>query len=277
MSCEQVESKLALNDAVEEAAAEEAFHADMDMEAEGGPGHFHLGHEMRAGFILCKDWKSKLPDCATIEESGDSYPKTITITFGEDCVGRYGQKRNGKMVIEVSAPLTEEGATRTVRFEGVARGDHKMEGLRVIKNIGKNATGNVVFYVSGTRTITGEKGTGKHESNGQIEFIAGLDTEDCYDNAFKVTGEAIVTLPNGDTRTRKITEALVKEADCKHFVSGKIEVDGKRGTASIDFGNGDCDSKATVIRDGESREIDLDNPPKRRGPRGRGHGRGDKE
>lgn len=59
--------------------------------------------------------------------------------------------------------------------------------------------------------------------------------------------------------TSKTLEPLIKNYICRWIVKGKIGIaKSNTDTAVIDYGNGDCDNKATITINGLSKEITLD-------------------
>lgn len=265
VSCsDSIESNLTDNEFL--AAEEEAFIS----ECEEGAGHyadFMLAEELRGEG--CAAWVRKIPECATVTESGEGYPKTTIIEFGEDCKDKHGRSRSGKVVIVESDDMKNVGATRTVTFEHFGLENHSMKGVKTITNKGKNSNGNYVFERSSEVNGSGPKGDFTRTSTGEIEWLAGFDTDDCYDNVLSITGSSSTLKDGEEMGSRVISEPIIRNFDCKHPIAGVVEMDGKRGKATMDFGDGTCDSIATVTKDGEAKEIDLD---KRRGKHGKKRG-----
>ena len=77
-------------------------------------------------------------------------------------------------------------------------------------------------------------------------------------------GSGSGTCHNGNTRTMTITTPLLVDRTCGYITQGVIEMSSEDKSGSIDFGDGTCDDVAVVTRDGESREIDLDEHRARR-------------
>lgn len=208
-----------------------------------------------------------LPECATVTESGDSYPQTITIDFGDGCEGERGRTKSGQIVITLSAPLEELGATRTVTFNNFAVNGHPVTGSRVTTNIGSES-GYMTFTREVNMEIETDRGTITRTFSGQKQWIAGFDTETCDDNVFLLSGAGSGTCHKGGERTMTITTPLRVDRTCGYISEGVIEFASDKHNGSIYFGDGTCDNVATVTRDGETREIDLDEHRARR-PRGR--------
>lgn len=224
-------------------------------ECSGNHADFHMAKEL--GYDICGDWKSKLPECAVVTESGDGYPKTITIEMGDDCEGKHGRKRSGKTVITLSDDMKNEGAVRTVSFQHQGMEDHSVEGVKTLVNVGTNDQDNFVFKRTTEISGTGKRGAFERSSEGYIEWIEGFDTEDCYDNIVSITGTSTTTKEGESVVTREIKEPLIKDANCRYFTQGVVEINGPKGTSVINFGNGACDETATVQKDGVETEIDL--------------------
>ena len=91
------------------------------------------------------------------------------------------------------------------------------------------------------------------------EITAGYNTPNIIaDNIYQVTGNWTTTFPAG-TRTSTITTPLRAEANCPHIVSGVITTVRDNNTATLDYGNGDCDNQATLTVNGNSTTITLGN------------------
>jgi hypothetical protein len=188
------------------------------------------------------------------------WPKTVTVDFGEGCTGLYDNSRSGKIIIVITGPRLEVGSLRTVTFENYYFNGIKVEGTKVVENTGYNNNQNLVFSV----TLTGGKLTlpdGKFIERSfthQREWIAGLLTRNIWDDECLVTGTANGTTLEGVEYNNTITTALHWKRVCFFIVSGvvKIEREGKPDV-EINYGTGDCDAKAIVTREGESKEILL--------------------
>lgn len=210
-------------------------------------------------------FKRDLPSCATVDISGDEFPKTITIDFGSGCEDNNGRTKTGKVIIVQSAQMIEEGATRTITFEDFAVNNTLIAGTRTVTNTGANAAGNIVFSVEGDFTGTRNGRSRTRKVSKEREWIAGAETCDRSDDEFLITGSATITCRN-KTITRNITEAIhVAPGSCKYPLSGKVHVDRGRKTGEVDFGDGTCDNIAIVTKaDGSTKEIDLDERRMRR-------------
>lgn len=200
--------------------------------------------------------------CATVTRSnilGNRYPVTITIDFGSACTAPNGKVKSGKVIIVKSAPWKDAGATRTVSFDNHFVDGVKIEGTQKATNNGV-VNGKQSFTWNGDITLT--KADGNSVSRNEVrtrEYIAGFDTPgNTSDDVISLSGSSTVTKSDKTTYTRVILVPLVKHGDCDFISAGVVEIS-KSGTEkfSLDYGNGDCDNKATVTRGEISKEIVL--------------------
>lgn len=251
---EQAGINIADDDAVSEAVFEDVFStADNAGIILDQPGK---GVEARSVMVLA----DSCPTVTIINPESGIWPKTVTVDFGEGCTGLYDNSRAGKIVIEITGPRLEVGAKKTITFENYYFNGIKVEGTKVIENTGYNENQNLVCSVK----LTGGKLTlpdGRfieRTTDHQREWIAGLLTNNIWDDECLVTGVASGMTLEGVSYSNTITTALHWKRACFFIVSGivKIEREGKE-PVEIDYGTGDCDAKAIVTRGGESKEILL--------------------
>jgi hypothetical protein len=217
-------------------------------------------------FVKSGDSKSNViltDSCPTLTISHPEagiWPKIVTVDFGEGCSGLYDNTRAGKIIIEITGPRLEAGTKRTITFENYYFNGIRVEGTKVVENNGYNENENLVCSV----TLTGGKLTlpdGKtieRSFEHQREWIAGFLTRNIWDDECLITGTATGTTLEGVGYTNTITTALYWKRAGFFIVSGvvKIEREGKP-EVGINYGTGDCDAKAIVTREGESKEIIL--------------------
>lgn len=195
----------------------------------------------------------------TIDPADGSYPRTMTIDFGTDgCTGVDGRVRKGQIVVNLTDTLTNAGAVRTATFVDFYVDGAKIEGTRNLTNQGPNANGNLSF----SRTVVGGKITfpdgeiASWEANHTVVLIDGANTPTWLDNVWEVSGNASGVTRNGRAFTSEITTPLLRKRTCRWVVSGvkSITIDGK--TITVDYGDGTCDRKATVVGpNGGTRQI----------------------
>jgi hypothetical protein len=210
--------------------------------------------------------KNFLPSCATITTVLTNNTWTRTVDFGaEGCTLGNGNTVKGKMIVSFSNDFASSTQTISYTFDGFYHNGKKLQGsksiVRTVKTTDLLATAHPVFTAAIDLTITFDDG-GVYTRKGTLvkEQVEGFDTWFNWDdNAYLVTGSGTTTFPNGDTFSAEITTPLQFKASCKKAfpVKGVVSVTKNGATAVIDYGNGDCDTLATITKDGVTEEIDL--------------------
>ena len=188
------------------------------------------------------------------------WPRNVVVDYGEGCTGLNDVVRSGKIYITVTGPRREEGSMRTVTFDNYYCNDVKIEGTKVVENMGPNNAGNVVFstVLTGGKVTLPDNKVIEREFDREREYVAGYNTLTPWDDECMITGVAAGVNLNGLTYTHQITNALHWKAACRFIVSGTVgfEVEGLAPFV-LDYGDGECDAVATLIRGDETREITL--------------------
>lgn len=200
----------------------------------------------------------------TVEHPDDSilWPRTITIDYGDGCTGPNGVVRKGKIVTVVNnGKRALEGYSRTSTFIDYFVDDLQIEGTRVLTNEGKNDAGNIVF----SEVLTGGKVTkpdGKvlsREFEREREWVTGFNTARFrFDDEYMVTGTTTGIDRKDRAFTRTITAPLHVKLSCRWIVAGTVlsQVEGLP-EAILDYGDGECDRKATVTVGDVAKDILL--------------------
>jgi hypothetical protein len=213
---------------------------------------------LRQGQNTC-NWQDLLPECATITVSSEDFPKEIIIDYGEGCVDNYGRTKSGKIIINVSDEMINEGAERIVTFENFMVNDVSVEGSRSALNVGENEQGYPSFTRELAMTFMKNGYTFSRSFSGATIWISGYDTPECGDNVIELDGAGTCVRPNGVTIQRTIIEPLLIDHVCGYIIAGIVEIATPVGVRTLDFGDGACDSIAWLTFNGETWEIDLDN------------------
>lgn len=187
-----------------------------------------------------------LPDCATISESGDDYPITITIDYGDGCEDENGRVKAGQIVITITDDMLNQGAIRTATLVNFSVNNIAVAGTRTTVNLGEDEFGSPHFSRECDMSMTKNNNVLSRSFSGIATWLEGYDTPECGDNVFELTGAGSCTRPNGTQVTRTIVEPLIIDKTCGYTTQGVVEMDAPMGTRSIDFGDGSCDNSATV-------------------------------
>ena len=190
-------------------------------------------------------------DCPTVTVDPDwlTYPRTITIDFGDGCTGPDGRTRKGKIIVDVTDNIINADARRTATFDGFYIDEIKVEGSRTWTNERYDAQGNITLSrtVENGRITYTDGTTVTWESNGKLTQTAGGQTPlNFWDNVFEITGTANGVNREGLAFQVNIEEALVKDKICPWLVSGVLTLTVYNVDVSVDYGNGNCDRKAIL-------------------------------
>jgi len=204
--------------------------------------------------------KNGKPECAVKTIEIDFENKIVTIDFGEGCELKNGRVLSGKiiMAIEIDSQFKIKMITQT--YENFMVDDVSVTGESIITRIRENEAGNPETTISFNKTLTwpdGEKITRVGEK--MKEWIEGNDNKEWGDNVYLIWGDWTSTFKNGSTCATTINkeEALRREFSCRFIVSGIANIDKNGKTASINFGDGDCDNLAIYADENGEKEITL--------------------
>jgi hypothetical protein len=203
--------------------------------------------------------RGAIGDCAaiTVSPNDSTYPKTITIDFGDSCVGRDGKLRSGKINIQLTAPLRKPGSVVTVTFSNFYLNHIKLEGTKIISNLSNPPVHKWSVQVVGGQ-VTFPNGRGySFESIRYKKQVAGMDTRPVKDDVFEIEGYSKTVFNNGTTINLNTETALVKKATCPWISDGKVKIKINDRILFLDFGfpeNGQCDNKALLTWDNGNKQ-----------------------
>lgn len=202
-------------------------------------------------------------DCPVITTTAEpgTYPNTITIDFGTECVGEGGRVRSGQIIITVSDSMSNAGATKTKTFADYTVNGILIQGTYTSVNNGTDDAGNPSFtHTLSGGSITYPDGTvATREATHTVTMIEGWDTPlTRWDNVWSITGNSNGVNKNGVTYSSEITEPLIKRHNCRWIVSGVKTITRDGEVSTLDFGDGNCNRFAILTTsDGETHEIKL--------------------
>jgi hypothetical protein len=206
---------------------------------------------------------SALPSCVTVDVQLTANSWTRTLTFN-NCELPNGNVLDGTIIVSGSLNFDAPSQTISYSFVDFHHNDILVEGnrtvVRTIQSTASQAAPHPVANMSIDMHVTFPNGNEYHRVGNRIrEMIEGFGTPMIWaDNVFTISGNWTTTFPAG-TRTSTITTPLRAEANCPHIVSGVITTIRDNNTATLDYGNGDCDNQATLTVNGNSTTITLGN------------------
>lgn len=202
-------------------------------------------------------------ECPVITSSAPegTYPNTITIDFGLSCEGEGGRVRSGQIIITLSDSMSNAGATKTKTFQDYTVNGILVQGTHTSTNNGFDDLGHPSFTHTLTDgSLTYPDGTvSTRQATHTVTMIEGWDTPDTrWDNVWAITGNSSGTSKTGVAYSTLITEQLIKRHNCRWIVNGVKELTRNGETATLDYGDGNCNRFAILTTaDGETHEIRL--------------------
>lgn len=198
------------------------------------------------------------------------WPRQVSVDFGTEnidyVVGNPNAanpltvKVRGKLLIEQSGPLFATGTERTVEYNGFYINNYKLEGETQFVNNGLNDGSNYEFSWIASLKATATSGRWVSRSVSKVrEMVSGAGTPlNVWDDAFLVNGTAVGLNSSGWAYNHLLNDVLVKRI-CRFPVSGTVEVENSLASFVIDYGNGECDNVASIIKsDGSTVTVRLD-------------------
>ena len=199
--------------------------------------------------------------CVTVTLDTTVMPRELVIDFGEEnCLCLDGKYRRGRIIVTFNGRYKHPGTVITHGFEDYYVNDNKVDGTKVVTNMGPNDEGHVYFTIEvvGVIHLANNAGTISWNSSRQREWVQGYETPNRWDDIYHLTGTADGIRSNGMTWEAEIFEPLRNELACRFIVSGTVEIRPEnRPVLLLDYGDGSCDNIATVTINGEVYTIYL--------------------
>ncbi len=187
------------------------------------------------------------------------FPKTVTIDFGNGCLGRDGKFRKGKIVSIYTNPLMVPGAKVSTTFIRYHVDSFQIEGTHITENTSiSNMQGWKVVVIDGKITNTNNNRWIKWNSTKNVLQIEGNGTPHFpLDDVYKITGNARSSNSAGHTWAALVLEPLIKKFTCRWIVKGTVKLlrDGRESL--LDYGDGRCDNQAIIYINGVPHVITL--------------------
>ena len=210
---------------------------------------------------------TRVPAFGTTPTVGQTVTKTID--FGTGCQINNGNFLSGKIII--SFVYNPNATTHTVNctFDNFKHNTRRIEGTKTFTRTMTAATAaspsHPIWVMTMNLTITLSDGRiVTRVGTRTIEIIAGYNTPNSWtDNVYSVTGNWTTTFPNTVTQTSTITSPIIVKLACvptnSSLSKGVITFVRNSQTATLDYGNGDCDNLAIFTTNGVSYTITLGN------------------
>lgn len=193
----------------------------------------------------------RIGPCAdiTVSPNDSTYPKTITIDFGDGCLCADGKFRKGAIILHLTAPIRRSGAVLTITFRNFYLNRAHIQGTKIISNLSEN--GNIKFtvqVVGGKVTLPNGRG---YSYNGMkyVKQVEGGTTRIVRDDVYTIEGRSKTEFNNGLTVTLDTETPLVKKVNCHWISNGILKIKINDRVLFLDYGapnSGDCDNQALL-------------------------------
>jgi hypothetical protein len=197
-----------------------------------------------------------IDSCVNVSVSSSTYPREIIIEFLKGC-STHRHDKSGKIIINLSDTITNEGAVQTIEYQDFYIDSIKIDLSATLKNLGKNDSGNWVIEKEYVMKITKNDDVAVRENTETLEWISGFETAEKSDNVYYLSGSGSIVLNDSAVYSKNITTPLLFDASCEFITSGVVELTRNANVTIIDYGDGTCDDKATITTNGTTEEINL--------------------
>jgi hypothetical protein len=173
-----------------------------------------------------------------------------------------GRYRRGKVLLSYTGNYKDSAETRTITFEDYYINDDKVQGTVTVTGMGRNADGHHLYAVvtEGQMAIQDTLGTYVFNATLDRTQTAGAGTVVWGDDVYELTGTSQGNdIYNNNIAMRIITPIVkIPSFICNYLQAGTVEVQPQGHTfRSINLGEGNCDSEATVTIDTKQHAITL--------------------
>jgi hypothetical protein len=207
------------------------------------------GNSARIRIELFVNLKLRLGTCVNItaEPNDTTFPKTITIDYGNGCLCWDGKFRKGKVKLHFSAPIRKPGAVITITLQDYYVNRAHIEGVKTITNLSANGAISYSVKIENGK-VTWPNGRGfAYAGIKTVTQVEGMGTLTCLDDVWSIEGRATVTYANGVTVTKNTESALIKPVACNWITKGVLKITINDRVLYVDFGTGaSCDNKAVL-------------------------------
>lgn len=186
------------------------------------------------------------------------FPKTVTIDFGAGCLGKDGKFRKGKIITVFTGPMRIGGSKATTTFDAYKVDSIAVEGTHEVSNNSTTSTSILTIRVLNGK-LTWDSGRWVKWSNTRtVTQIEGNSTPFFpLDDIYQITGAGRGENSRGNSWAHEVIEPLVKKFTCRWISKGIVRIRFNDTVGLLNYGNGDCNNKATITINGVTREITL--------------------
>lgn len=193
----------------------------------------------------------RIGSCATVSvvPNNHTYPKTVTIDFGDGCLGADGKFRKGAIVIHLTGPIRRSGSVMTITLRNFFLNRAHIEGTKTVSNLSEN--GNIKFtvqVVGGAVTFPNGRGY-QYQSLKYVKQIEGGNTRLVRDDVYSIEGRSKTEFNGGRIVTFNSETPLIKKVACPWISDGILKMTVNNFVVFANFAptsNGECDNKVLL-------------------------------
>ena len=229
--------------------------------SDGISGKTHQIVQNAEAFLPTCATVTRVPAFGTVITPGSLITKTID--FGTSgCLLPNGNVLRGVIVITFTYQPNATSHTVTYTLQDFYHNNIKFNGTKTFTRVmaASAANPNIHPIVTMNMDMTATLPNGNvvtRAGQRMREIIEGYATEMWSDNIYQVTGQWTTTFPSGAVQTSIITTPLRIRMNCPNIVRGVITIVRNNNTATLDYGDGECDNLATFTINGNSNIITL--------------------
>jgi hypothetical protein len=211
------------------------------------------GRSNEAGRFLptFEELRLRIGSCATITvtPNDSTYPKTVTIDFGDGCLCADGKFRKGAIILHFTGPIRRSGSVLTITLRDFYLNRAHVEGTKTISNLSENSNIKFTVQVTGGK-VTFPNGRGySYQGIKYVKQIEGGSTRIVRDDVYSIEGRSKTEFNNGVTVNLNTESPLIKKVACPWISDGLLKIKINDRVLFLNYGapsNGDCDNKALL-------------------------------
>ncbi|MDX1362808.1 MAG: hypothetical protein R3243_01275 [Arenibacter latericius] len=188
-------------------------------------------------------------ECATLIFT----EQRISVNYNNCTVN--GNNVNGTLILSASNDGNTEDSEGSfnISFKTFSYNNHVLEGSKKISYDFSNASTPLFTIDTDMSVINNNGAITSHKGSKEFSYnLANMNTE----NEFVRCIGAWDIIHHGITYQYKVTTPLAGKLNCAYITSGVVALEVNGLTASLDFGEGDCDKNGTVVYpNGDKEEI----------------------
>ena len=200
--------------------------------------------------------------CAIVKkEIVDSLSHVVTIDFGSGCTGVFSTSMEGSLIVKHDAKTWNHGSVIEVIADSFRVNGLLVEGAITMVYNGRYGYEGKVHDVTlrgGIFTFSDNKFITREETSTRIWVRS---TTDPFADVVKIFGSASGSDKEKNPYTIDILEAIVSDRTCMYDgqntlpVFGIKEISAKKLFFTVGFGDGQCDTKIVLTKEGKSKSI----------------------